>query len=100
MLKNYKVNYPNRNDVEYIKGLFTNGHDWALYEVHENYVKKTDFFRPKMPYNKEKAGYNGQNGHNSYMPKIFDDYGHLQAVIGLIRYAMSKFYIANIYTND
>lgn len=76
MIKNYKIHY--NQDIEFVRAFHTNGHEWCLYEIHENYVKRTSFFKPKMvsvPIN--------------YTPKFYDDYSHIQAVIGLIRFAMN-----------
>ncbi len=79
LLKNYQLNFDS-NEVEYVRAFHTNGHQWCLYEVHENYVKKTNFFTPqKLTHNK-----------NSY-PRFHDNYNHIQAVLGLIRFALSNF---------
>ncbi len=80
LLQNFKINYAKNdsNDTQFIKAIQTNGHDWCLLEIHEHYVKKTNFFRPSM-----------MNPPSGYVPKIFDDYNHIRTVIGLIRYALS-----------
>jgi hypothetical protein len=78
LLKNYKLNF-NSKDVEYVRAFQTNGHEWCLFEVHENYVKKTNFFSPQKK-NKSQNDYS----------RFYDDYNHIQAVIGLIRFALSN----------
>jgi len=80
LLRNFKFNYG--DDIQYVKAIQTNGHEWCLFEVHEHYVKKTNFFKPKMI-----------NPPLDYMPKFFDDYNHIKSALGLIRYAMSMFLI-------
>lgn len=65
-------------EVQHIRALHTNGHDWALYEIHDNFVKKTNFFKPKV-----------HNRDADYYPRFYDNYNHMQAVLGLIRYALS-----------
>ena len=67
--------------IDHVRGLFTNGHDWALFEVHKEYVKRTNFFRPS---------HRGKN--KLYTPKFFDDYDHIKCVIGLIRYSLCRIF--------
>lgn len=59
-------------NYQHVKVIQTNGNDFRLIEVHENYVKKTEFFSP------------------SKNNKIYNDYGHLRTTLGLIRFALSK----------
>ena len=66
-------------DVNYVRIFQTNGHDWVLYEINQSIVKKTKFFTPKIKVAPI----------NHYKPRFYDDYYHIQAVIGLIRYALS-----------
>ncbi len=82
LLKNYKINYSD-NQIEYVKALQTNGHDWCLFEIHEHLVKRTNFFRPSLPLSLR------NDSNNQYMPKFYDDFDHIRAVLGLIRYALS-----------
>jgi hypothetical protein len=79
LLKNYKLYHPDKGDIQCIKAIQTNGHEWCLFEVHEDYVKKTTVFKPNMIARPK-----------NYTPKIFDDFEHLKAVLGLIRYGLSK----------
>jgi hypothetical protein len=67
-------------DYNYVRVFQTNGHEWVLYEINEKIVKKTKFFSPKVKGTKQE----------NYKPKFYDDYYHIQAVIGLIRYSLSK----------
>lgn len=73
------TNFRSRNlEIDHIKAFHTNGSEWILYEVHDNYVKKTKIYESKRKLNsKEKA-------------KIYEDLSHAQVIIGLIRYALSK----------
>jgi len=70
------------SSVSHVRSFFTNGHEWALYEIHKDFVKRTNFFKPS---------YVGRDKY--YTPKFFDDYNHIKAVLGLIRYALCKFII-------
>ena len=63
--------------IDHVKALHTNGSEWILYEVHDNYVKRTKMFESRKKVNsKDKA-------------KIYEDLSHAQSIIGLIRYALS-----------
>lgn len=33
-------------DYTFSRGLYTNGHFWKIFEIHDNYVKKSDWFKP------------------------------------------------------
>jgi hypothetical protein len=81
LLQNFKINYAKNdsNDITFIRAIQTNGHDWCLLEIHDHYVKKTNYFRPSM-----------MNPPPGYVPKLFDNYNHIRTIIGLIRYASSK----------
>ena len=67
-------------EVDHVRSFFTNGHEWALYEVHKDFVKRTNFFRPN---------YRGRDKY--YTAKFFDDYDHIRSVLGLIRYGLCNF---------
>lgn len=71
-------------DLQFIRLLHTNGHKWKLYEVHEQYVKKTKFFNPSVI---------GVRKDPTKLVKFFDDYNHIQTILGLIRFALSNFYL-------
>jgi hypothetical protein len=73
--------------VDHIRGFLTNGHEWSLFEVHKNYVKRTNFFLPK---------YKGKDKY--YEAKFYDDINHIKAILGLIRYALCNFFIYFLYT--
>jgi hypothetical protein len=75
MLTDFKA----RNlDIDHIRAFHTNGTEWCLYEIHDNYVKKTKFFRSeRIKLDKQRA-------------QIYEDTQHVEAVIGLLRYALSK----------
>ena len=34
-------------DLTFWRALYTNGHQWSLYEIHDNFIKKTPFFEPR-----------------------------------------------------
>lgn len=51
-----------------------------MFEVHDNFVKKTKFFSPRKSQTQFKDG--------RIAPRFFDDYEHMLSVIGLIRYAL------------
>ncbi len=74
--------------IDHVRSFFTNGHEWALYEVHKDFVKRTNFFRPN---------YKGKDKY--YTPKFFDDYDHIRAILGLIRYALCKAFLSLNYIN-
>lgn len=74
------------SSIQHVRGFFTNGHEWALYEVHKEYVKRTNFFRPK---------YRGKDKY--YFAKFFDDFEHIKAILGLIRYALCNFQLFKIF---
>lgn len=69
-------------EYSYVRGFHTNGSDWKLFEVHERIIKKTDFFQPTKKSSTSKRG---------FRPYIFEDINHIMSVIGLIRFALSKF---------
>jgi hypothetical protein len=66
--------------IDHIKALHTNGSEWILYEVHDNYVKKTRMFESMRKVNKKDSA------------KIYEDLAHAEVIIGLIRYALSIYY--------
>ena len=71
-------------EYNFVRGFHTNGHDWKLFEVHNTNVKKTKFFKPsyQVKANTEKC---------YFRPYIYDDINYIKTIIGLIRFAMSKF---------
>jgi hypothetical protein len=74
MLSDFKAR---KLDIDHIRAFHTNGNEWCLFEVHDNYVKKTKFFRSeRKKLDKQRT-------------QIYEDKTHLEAVIGLIRYALS-----------
>ena len=68
-------------DLQFVRLFHTNGHKWCLYEVHEQYVKRTKFFIPSVV---------GERRDKSKLIKFFDDFNHIQNILGLIRFALSK----------
>ena len=58
------------SEFQFCRSLYTNGHMWKAYEVHDNYVKKTDFFKPTTG------------------PLFYNDYDLMLSVIGLIRFVL------------
>jgi hypothetical protein len=73
--------------IDHVRSFFTNGHEWALYEVHREYIKRTNFFRPN---------YKGKDKY--YSAKFYDDYDHIKAILGLIRYGLCNYtFKKNLY---
>jgi len=70
-------------DMQFIRLFHTNGHKWCLYEVHEQYVKKTKFFTPSSI---------GVRKDPNKLLKFYDDYNHMQTILGLIRFALSNIF--------
>ena len=70
--------------VDHIKAFITNGSDWSLFEIHDNYVKKTKLFQSKS-----------KNNLNQ-IKLIYEDISHVQNIVGLIRYALSKLILKKI----
>jgi hypothetical protein len=65
-------------DIDCIKAFHTNGDEWCLFEVHDNYVKRTKFFRSQKV----------KSDRTRY--RIYEDTDHMETIIGLIRYALSN----------
>ena len=43
-------------DWEFCRALYTNGHQWKLFEIHETFIKKTKFFKPRSEMTKYLEG--------------------------------------------
>lgn len=67
-------------DLNFARALYTNGHEWKLFEIHENFVKKTKFFVPKPSMARYDEG--------QLAPRFFDDYEHMLSIVGLLRFAL------------
>ena len=67
-------------DLKFWRALYTNGHQWRLFEIHDNFVKKTAFFTPRKEFVRYDEGW--------FTPRFFDDYEHMLSIIGLIRFAL------------
>jgi hypothetical protein len=64
----------------------TDGHRWKLYEIHRTHVKKSKFFTPNPDSRINNKFLKSVKATRD--PRFFDDYEHMLAVIGMLRFAM------------
>lgn len=69
--------------VEHVRAFHTNGHIWQLHEIFDNFTKKTNFFKPATNTN-----ISNLRNEITFQPKFWEDFNHIQTILGLIRYAL------------